>query len=46
VPVRLTVERTNAPSLAFCARLGFSETGGDEVYVRLERPVRLPPASP
>jgi GNAT superfamily N-acetyltransferase len=45
VPVRLTVERTNAPSLAFCARLGFSETGGDEVYVRLERPVRLPPAS-
>jgi len=39
VPVRVTVERTNAPSLAFCARLGFAETGRDEVYVTLERPV-------
>lgn len=39
VPARLTVERTNAPSLAFCARLGFAETGGDEVYASLERPV-------
>jgi len=39
VPVRLTVERANAPSLAFCARLGFAATEGDEVYVRLERPV-------
>ena len=44
VPARLTVERTNAPSLAFCARLGFAVTGGDKVYVRLERP--LSPARP
>jgi GNAT superfamily N-acetyltransferase len=39
VPVRVTVERTNAPSLAFCKRLGFVETDRDDVYVRLERPV-------
>lgn len=39
VPVRVTVERTNAASLAFCASLGFAEAGGDEVYVRLERTV-------
>ena len=39
LPVRLTVERTNSASLAFCARLGFAETEGDEIYVRLERPV-------
>jgi GNAT superfamily N-acetyltransferase len=45
VPVRVTVERTNAPSRAFCARLGFAETGGDEVYVTLERPAGLRPAS-
>jgi GNAT superfamily N-acetyltransferase len=38
VPARLAVERTNAPSLAFCGRLGFVETGGDQVYVNLERP--------
>jgi GNAT superfamily N-acetyltransferase len=44
VPACVTVERTNAPSLAFCSRLGFAETGGDEVYVTLERPVRPPPA--
>jgi GNAT superfamily N-acetyltransferase len=43
VPARLTVERTNIASLAFCARLGFAETGGDEVYVRLERPVAARP---
>jgi L-amino acid N-acyltransferase YncA len=42
VPVRVTVERTNAASLAFCARLGFLETGGDEVYITLERPVSTP----
>ena len=40
VPARLTVERSNAASLAFCSRLGFAETGGDEIYVRLERPAR------
>ncbi len=48
VPTRLTVERANGPSLAFCARLGFVETGGDDVFVRLERPVsqaRPQPAS-
>jgi GNAT superfamily N-acetyltransferase len=45
VPAQVTVERTNAPSLAFCSRLGFAETGGDEVYVTLERPVRPRPAS-
>jgi GNAT superfamily N-acetyltransferase len=44
VPTRVTVERTNAPSLAFCARLGFVETGGDEVFATLERPVS--PARP
>lgn len=44
VPARLTVERTNAPSLAFCARLGFVENGGDEVHIDLERPVS--PARP
>jgi GNAT superfamily N-acetyltransferase len=48
VPARLTVERTNRASLAFCARLGFVETGGDDLFVRLERPVsqaRPQPAS-
>ena len=45
VPARVTVERTNAPALAFWARLGFAETGGDEVYLRLERPARPRPAS-
>lgn len=39
VPARLTVDRANGPSLAFCARLGFVETGGDDVFVRLERAV-------
>ena len=39
VPVRVTVARTNAPSLAFLSRLDFVEIGGDEVHVRLERPV-------
>jgi GNAT superfamily N-acetyltransferase len=39
LPARATVERANAASLAFCARLGFVETGGDEIYVTLERPV-------
>ncbi len=48
VPVRVTVERGNSPSLAFCAKHGFAEVGGDAVYVVLERPVsadRPPPAS-
>jgi GNAT superfamily N-acetyltransferase len=44
VPARLTVERGNGPSLAFCAKHGFAEVGGDEIYVRLERPVT--PAGP
>ena len=39
VPVRLTVERTNGPSLAFCARLGFEIVGEEPVYVVLERPI-------
>jgi GNAT superfamily N-acetyltransferase len=39
VPVRVTVERTNAESLAFCASIGFAAAGGDEVYVRLERTI-------
>ena len=37
VPVRATVARTNATALAFWSRLGFGETGRDEVHVRLER---------
>jgi GNAT superfamily N-acetyltransferase len=39
VPARVTVERTNAPSLAFCAKHGFAEIDGDAVHVVLERPV-------
>ena len=39
VPARLTVERTNGPSLAFCARLGFVVVAENPVYVVLERPV-------
>ena len=39
VPARVTVDRANVASLAFSARLGFAETGGDDVYVTLERPV-------
>lgn len=39
VPVRATVERTNAPSLAFSARLGFVVVGEDAVFVSIERPV-------
>jgi GNAT superfamily N-acetyltransferase len=45
VPARAMVVRSNAPALAFWARLGFAETGGDEVYVTLERPARPPQAS-
>lgn len=44
VPARLTVERTNAASLAFCERLGFRAVAEDLVFVVLERPVS--PASP
>jgi GNAT superfamily N-acetyltransferase len=39
VPVRVTVERTNAPVRALNARLGFVETGGDEIHLTMERPV-------
>jgi ribosomal protein S18 acetylase RimI-like enzyme len=39
VPVRLTVEHTNAASLAFCERLAFAPVADDDVYVVLERPV-------
>jgi ribosomal protein S18 acetylase RimI-like enzyme len=39
VPVRVTVERTNVPVRALNARLGFVETGGDEIHLRMERPV-------
>lgn len=48
VPVRVTVERTNAPSRAFCAKHEFVEVGADEVFVALERrvsQVRPPRAS-
>lgn len=48
VPVRVTVDRGNAPSLAFCARHGFVEAGGDALRVELERqvsPARPPRAS-
>jgi L-amino acid N-acyltransferase YncA len=48
VPVRATVERTNAPSRAFSARLGFVVVAEDAVLVSIERPVngdRPPPAS-
>ena len=43
VPVRVTVERTNGPSLAFCAGLGFEVVAGDPVYAVLERPVSKDP---
>jgi len=39
LPVRVTVERTNTASLAFCEQLGFEQRGADDVYVVLERPV-------
>jgi GNAT superfamily N-acetyltransferase len=39
VPVRVTVERTNEPSLAFCAKPGFVKLDVNEVFVELERPV-------
>ena len=41
VPARLTVERTNLASLAFCARLGFQVCADDSVFVALERPRRI-----
>jgi GNAT superfamily N-acetyltransferase len=44
VPTRVTVERANAPSLAFCAARGFVEVGGDALRIALERPVS--PARP
>jgi GNAT superfamily N-acetyltransferase len=45
LPARLTAHRTNAAAVAFYSRLGFVETGGDEVRVILERPARPPQAS-
>jgi GNAT superfamily N-acetyltransferase len=48
VPTRVTVERTNGPSLAFCERFGFAAVTEDPVYLTLERPVsggRRPRAS-
>ena len=39
VPVRTTVDRTNGPSLAFHARLGFEALAEDAVRVSFERPV-------
>jgi GNAT superfamily N-acetyltransferase len=48
VPVRATVERANAASLAFSAGLGFVVVAEDPVFVSIERPVsgdRPPPAS-
>jgi len=48
VPVRTTVERTNAASLAFHAELGFEAVAEDQVYLAMERPVipgRRPRAS-
>jgi ribosomal protein S18 acetylase RimI-like enzyme len=44
-PVRLTARRSNTPALAFYARLGFVEAGGDDVFVTLERPARPPRVS-
>jgi GNAT superfamily N-acetyltransferase len=38
VPVRAHVERMNTPSLAFWTRLGFTETGGDELFAEIGRP--------
>ena len=43
LPCRLTIERTNAPSLAFVAQLGFAPVGGDELFLAFERPVGGPP---
>lgn len=37
---RAHVERTNTPSLAFWTRLGFRETGGDALFVEIERPAQ------
>ncbi len=48
VPVRATVERTNVPSLAFSAWVGFVVVAEDPVFVSIERPLspdRPPPAS-
>jgi ribosomal protein S18 acetylase RimI-like enzyme len=39
VPVRLSVERTNEPALAFWTRLDFAVVDEDPVYLALERPV-------
>jgi GNAT superfamily N-acetyltransferase len=38
VPARAHVERTNTASLAFWTRLGFRETGGDALFIEIERP--------
>jgi GNAT superfamily N-acetyltransferase len=41
IPVRATAARQNTASIAFAARQGLLPSGGDEVYVSLERPVSL-----
>lgn len=38
VPTRGHVERMNTASLAFWTRLGFRETGGDPLFIEIERP--------
>jgi ribosomal protein S18 acetylase RimI-like enzyme len=43
VPVRLSADRGNGPALAFWARLGFAQVGGDAVYLAFERPVSRAP---
>jgi GNAT superfamily N-acetyltransferase len=39
IPVRGSADRRNTASIAFAGRFGMVPTGGDEVYVWLERPV-------
>jgi GNAT superfamily N-acetyltransferase len=46
VPVRATVERANAPSRAFSARLGFVVVAEDPVFVSIERPFSADPPPP
>jgi ribosomal protein S18 acetylase RimI-like enzyme len=39
IPVRTTVDRTNQPSIAFHARLGFEIVEEDAAHLAFERPV-------
>jgi GNAT superfamily N-acetyltransferase len=43
LPVRATVERSNGPMVALCARLEYIVTGGDEILLTVERPVSPQP---